>query len=144
MKINELTPKTGDIELKVTVSEIGEIREFEKGGAPGRVAKATIKDDTGECKLTLWNEQIDQVKIGAKIKITKGWADEWKGEMQISTGKFGTIEILEHDEILKDVLEPKKTDNKKNPSTIGHDVQEESIYSDDDEIELDSNYDDII
>ncbi|MBR9690572.1 hypothetical protein GOV08_02705, partial [Candidatus Woesearchaeota archaeon] len=97
MKINELEPKTGDVNLTAIVKEIGEVREFEKGGAKGRFAKAIIKDESGECKMTLWNEQVDEVTVGAKIKIFKGWADEWKGEMEVSTGKFGELEVLESD-----------------------------------------------
>lgn len=132
MKINEIEPKTGDIELIATIMEIGDIREFEKSGSKGRVAKATIKDETGECKLTLWNEQIDQVTVDSKIKITKGWADEWQGEMQISTGKFGTMETLEHDATIEEATQPKKEE----PETT-----EENIYSEEDEVTFDSDED---
>lgn len=136
MKISELQPKTGDVELVATITEIGEIREFEKAGGKGRVAKATIKDETGECKLTLWNEQIDQVKVGSKIKITKGWADEWRDEMQISTGKFGSLEVLEHNATIEEATYPKEE------KETG--VSEEEVYSDEDEVVFDADKDDII
>ena len=140
MKINELRPKTGNIEMDVNVTEIGDIREFEKSGSKGRVAKATISDETGVCKLTLWNEQVDEVKVGSKIKISNGWADEWKDEIQVSTGKFGKIELLEENVIQPEVNEVPKED----PGiTIDDNVTEESIYSDDDEVTFDSD-DDII
>lgn len=136
MKINELMEKTGDIELTVEVTEVSDIKEFEKAGSKGRVAKATIKDETGECKLTLWNEQIEEVKAGSKIKIIKGWADSWQGEMQVSTGKFGTLEVLESNTTLTQ-KEPEKNDDDKNK--INH--LEENIYSEDDEVVFDDDED---
>ena len=44
--------------------------------------------------LTLWNEQIEKVKIGNKIAITNGYVGEWQGEKQLTTGKFGTLEVI--------------------------------------------------
>ncbi len=92
--ITDIKPKTGNIDLVAEVTDIMEPREFSKFGKPGRVATATIKDDSGTVSLTLWNEQIDQVKVGDKIHIKNGWAGEWQGEVQLSTGRNGTIEIV--------------------------------------------------
>lgn len=95
MAINDLQVRQGKVELTATVTEIGEPREFQKFGNTGRVANAKIKDESGEMTLTLWNEQIDQVKTGAKIKITNGYVNEWQGEKQLSTGRFGQLEVLD-------------------------------------------------
>ncbi|MAE13494.1 hypothetical protein CMO92_02930 [Candidatus Woesearchaeota archaeon] len=95
MKISELVPKQGNVELEeVEVTEKGEIREFSKFGKPGRVCNITVKDDTGSVQMTLWNEQIDEVKEGDKLKITDGWVGEWQGEKQLSTGRNGKFEVL--------------------------------------------------
>jgi len=69
-------------------------REFEKFGKQGKVCNATAKDETGNIVLTLWNEDIDKVKTGDTIKIDNGWVSEWQGELQLSTGKFGKLEIV--------------------------------------------------
>jgi replication factor A1 len=98
MAISDLQPRQGNVELEAEVVEIGEIREFEKFGKLGRVANAIIKDGTGQVKLSLWNEQIDQVKPGDRVKITNGYVSEWQGEMQLTTGKFGKLEIVGKDE----------------------------------------------
>jgi replication factor A1 len=58
------------------------------------VADATVQDDTGQIKLTLWNEQIDQVNIGDNIKIENGYITSFKGETQLNVGKFGKLTIL--------------------------------------------------
>lgn len=92
--ISDLKAGDGNVELEAEVTEISEPRTFEKFGREGRVAKATIKDESGEMTLTLWNDQIDKVKAGDKVKITKGYVGEFRGERQLSTGKWGQLEVL--------------------------------------------------
>ena len=94
MKISELQPGQGNIEIEAEVIDKGETRTFEKFGKEGRVCNAKIKDDSGEIKLSLWNEQVDQVNVGSKVKLTNGYVSEFKGEMQLSTGKFGSLETV--------------------------------------------------
>ena len=93
-KIAELKAGDGNVDIEATVVSVAEPRTFEKFGREGRVAKAVIKDDSGEITLTLWNDQVDQIKAGKKIKLTKGYVGEFKGERQLSTGKFGALEVL--------------------------------------------------
>ncbi len=94
MKINELKPRQGKVEIEVEVVEIGDVREFQKFGKPGRVATALAKDETGTIKLALWNDDIDKIKPGMRIKISNGYVNEFQGEMQLTSGRFGKIEIL--------------------------------------------------
>ena len=94
MEIKDLTPGTGKVELVLDVIDKGDVREFQKFGRPGKVCTAVVKDDSGQMNFTLWNEQIDQVNVGDKIKLTNGYVSEWQGTPQLSTGKFGAIEVL--------------------------------------------------
>jgi len=94
MKISELQAGQGKVDIEAEVVSVDEPRAFEKWGKEGKVANATIKDDSGEIKLTLWNDQIDTVKPGAKIKITNGYVSEFRGEIQLTTGKFGKLEVI--------------------------------------------------
>ena len=91
MNINELQVKQRDVELTVEVTEVGEPREFQRFGTPGRVSSAKVKDSTGEITLTLWNEQIDLVKVGDKLELKECFVNEWQGEKQLTTGRKGTI-----------------------------------------------------
>ena len=50
-------------------------------------------DDSGEIKLSLWNDEIAKFNIGDKIKITNGYVSEFNGEKQLSAGKYGKIEL---------------------------------------------------
>ena len=97
MKISELKTNQGDVEIEAEVMSIEEPRTFNKFGKDLRVANATIKDDSGEIQLTLWNEDIDKIKQGMKIKISKGYVKEFNNQKQITTGKFGSFEVLGND-----------------------------------------------
>lgn len=95
MLIKDLQAKQGSVELTADVVEKGEVRQFQKFGTTGRVCNATIADESGTLKLTLWNDQVDQVNAGDKIKITNGYVNEWQGEKQLTTGKFGKLDIIQ-------------------------------------------------
>ncbi len=94
MFIKDLQPRQTGVDVEGDVFEMSDVREFNKLGRQGKVATAWIKDGTGKIKLSLWNEQIDNVKVGNKLKVHNGYIGEFQGELQLTTGKFGTIEIL--------------------------------------------------
>ncbi len=94
MKISELFPRQGNVEVEGTIKEVNEPRTFNKFGKELRVADAILEDDSGAVKLTLWNEDIDNFKEGDKIRITNGYVNEFQGEKQLTSGKFGKIEKI--------------------------------------------------
>ncbi|MFH1393528.1 MAG: OB-fold nucleic acid binding domain-containing protein [Candidatus Micrarchaeota archaeon] len=93
MKISELSPGTGSVNLDAEVVSIEEPREINKYGRKLRVANATIKDDSGTITLVLWNDEIDKIKEGNKIKIENGYVNEWQGNPQLTLGKFGKMTV---------------------------------------------------
>lgn len=94
MEIKDLKPRMGKVEIEVEIAEISEVKNFQKFGTSGRVATAKVKDKTGEVKMTLWNDEIDMVKVGDKVKITNGYVNEFQGEMQLTAGRFGKLEVV--------------------------------------------------
>jgi len=94
MAISEIKPRQGNIDIELEIVSVEEPRTFEKFGKIGRVTNAIAKDKSGEIKLTLWNDDIDHIKEGSKIKITNGYCNEWQGEKQLTAGRFGKLEIL--------------------------------------------------
>ena len=94
MKISELQPKMGNVDITVEVVEKGDVREFQKFGNTGRVCNAVVKDDSGTVKLTLWNDDIDKVNVGDKITLTNGYVNEYQGDMQLTTGRQGKMEVV--------------------------------------------------
>ncbi|MBI4448929.1 hypothetical protein HY641_02800 [Candidatus Woesearchaeota archaeon] len=94
-KISELQANQGKIEVEGTIIALKPPRTFNRFGKEGKVRNGTLKDDSGEMEISLWNEQADQVNAGDAIKISNGWVSEYQGKLQISTGKFGKLDILE-------------------------------------------------
>ena len=94
MNISELKPGTGSVNIEADVVSVEAPREINKYGRKLRVANATIKDDTGSISLVLWNEQVDKVQEGSKVKIENGYVNEWQGTPQLTLGKFGKMTVL--------------------------------------------------
>jgi len=93
-QVKNIKPMQKNINITLTIKDFGDERSFSKFGTSGRVITALGFDDTGKICITLWNKDIDKVKIGDKIKITKGYATEFQGILQITAGRFGTLEVL--------------------------------------------------
>jgi len=98
MQVKDLKPRLGNVNIELEVIEVGETREFQKFGNTGKVANATAKDDTGQIKVSLWNEDVGKIKAGDKIRITNGWVSEFQGEMQLSAGRLGKLEVIGQEE----------------------------------------------
>ena len=94
MQIKDLQPRQGKVEITAIVAEKGEPRTVNSANFSGTVANAKLQDETGTIKFSLWNDQIGQVNVGDTIKISNGYVSEYQGEMQLSTGKFGKMEVV--------------------------------------------------
>ena len=94
MNISELTPGTGNVEVKGEIVEIEAPREFNKNGRTLRVANATLRDESGTITLVLWNDDIDKVQAGNNVKVTNGYVNVWKDTPQLTLGKFGKLEVV--------------------------------------------------
>lgn len=93
--ISELNTGQGSVNVEGTISGIEEPKTFNKFGKELSVANATLKDDSGSIKLTLWNDDITRFKEGDKIKVVNGYVNEFQGEKQLTSGKFGSIEKID-------------------------------------------------
>lgn len=81
------------------VSEIGELREFEKEDGTGNVvANLQLKDETGSIRLTLWGEQayvIEDLDIDSEIQIIDAYAKYGLNEeIELSVGNRSRVIIL--------------------------------------------------
>jgi replication factor A1 len=83
------------VSVEAKVVEKGDPREVKSKykDETYRIVDAVVADESGSIKLTLWNEQIDQVNVGDNIKIENGYVTSFKGEIQLNVGKFGTMTI---------------------------------------------------
>ncbi len=93
MDIKDLRDGMKKVDVEAKVVEKGDPREVKSRYSDDllKVADAQIADETGSIKLTLWNEQIDQVAEGDNIKIENGYITSFKSEIQLNIGKFGKL-----------------------------------------------------
>ena len=96
MNIAELTDGARNVYIPVAyVTQIGETRTvMTRHGVEARVADIKIKDDTAEITLSLWNEDIEKVQVGTKLKIGNGYTNSFRGEVKLNVGRYGTLDIL--------------------------------------------------
>jgi replication factor A1 len=140
MQIKDLTPKQGNVDIVIDILEVQEPREFQKFGKAGKVANATAKDETGEVKLTLWNDDVEKYKAGDRVHLTNGYVNEWQGELQLTTGRMGKMEIVgkadspsesasepKEEVAVEESIEDKPTDSDSNAEEVSKDPDEEKV-----------------
>ncbi len=95
MDIKDLRDGAKRVDVQAKVVEKGDVREVKSrfNDATYRIVDAVVADETGSIKLTLWNEQIEQVNVGDNIKIENGYVTSFKGEIQLNVGKFGKLTV---------------------------------------------------
>ncbi len=93
--IKDLNDGMKRVSVEAKVVEKGDPREVKSKykDETYRIVDAVVADETGSIKLTLWNEQIDQVNVGDNVKIENGYVTSFKGEIQLNVGKFGTMTV---------------------------------------------------
>lgn len=95
MNIKDLRDGMRTVEAEGEIVEISTPREVSlRTGGQAKVADATLKDATGEIKMSLWDSQIDQVSKGAHVKVSNGYINTFKGERQLNVGRYGKLEVL--------------------------------------------------
>ena len=83
------------IDIEGTIERKGEPRTVnKKAGGTIDVCEAYLVDDSGEIKLTLWGDDIAKINNGSQVKITNGYTNTFKGEVSLTKGKYGQLEVI--------------------------------------------------
>lgn len=95
MKINELKPIMNNVNIKAKVAELKEPREImTKFGTTTTLTEATLEDDSGSIKLTLWGNQSEGIEEGSEVEIAGGFTKEFRDELQLGIGRKGSIKVI--------------------------------------------------
>jgi replication factor A1 len=95
MQINELKAGMNDVKLKAKITELKEPREImTKFGTTTTLTEATLEDETGTVKLTLWGKQADGLENDQEVEINGGFTKEFREELQVGIGKRGSIKVI--------------------------------------------------
>lgn len=87
VKIKDLRRGLKDLEV---VGEISSI--MMNGTSESRHAIARLEDETGAVALNLWNVQLEQVKVGDRVRL-RGAFTRKKGRV-LSLSLWGDVEVL--------------------------------------------------
>ena len=95
MKIRDLRNGMKRVSVEAKVVEKSDPREVLSRfkDETHKVATAIIADETGTIKLTLWNEQINQVNVDNTVKVENGYVTSFKGEIQLNIGRYGKFTV---------------------------------------------------
>ena len=114
--ISDLKPDT-ECTVFGKITNISESRNFKrKNGSNGMVANLDLTDDTGTCRLVLWNRDVELLKNktlrkDTNVKIVNGYVKDGFNCLEVNVGRWGLIEV--EPEQMPD-LNNKKTDDGKN------------------------------
>jgi replication factor A1 len=96
MNIRDLRDGMRRVDAEGEISEISEPRTVNlRTGDQAKVADCMLRDESGQIKLSLWDDQIDQVRQGSKVRVTNGYTNSFRGELRLNVGKYGRLEVLE-------------------------------------------------
>lgn len=96
IRISELKPGMNNISLNAKIMEISEPKQIvTKFGTQTTLTIATIEDESGSIKLSLWGKQSEGMEEGRNIEIKGGFVKEFRDEMQLSIGRGGAIKVVE-------------------------------------------------
>ena len=98
MKATELKDRSPVDEIVLKITDVKEPTQTRVG----MVQQAEGEDDSGSATITLWNDQVGQFEVGQTVRITKGWCKAYQGQFQVSSGKFGTLEKVDPDDLDSD------------------------------------------
>tara|TARA_B110000438_G_C15258221_1_gene412838 strand:- start:78 stop:389 length:312 start_codon:yes stop_codon:yes gene_type:complete len=82
----------GSVKGKIKSKE--EVRNVNsKAGGQLRVCDAVLTDDSGEVGMSLWQDDVDNVKVDDTIEIIDGYLTEFREQKKLGKGKFGRMLI---------------------------------------------------
>jgi replication factor A1 len=97
LQIKDIDAKVRCINLKAkVVGKSTPRRVFSRFGDALTLSTATISDGTGSMRMSLWNAEIDRVSIGDTVQIANGRVRTFRGELQVSLGRRGRLEVVEN------------------------------------------------
>lgn len=94
MKISDLREGMSNVSIQAKIIEISEPRSVTTKYGKRSVADALIEDESGEVTLSLWEGQINEVKVGDKVKIKGAFVTKFKEKLQVNVPKSGKIEVV--------------------------------------------------
>jgi rubrerythrin len=95
VSIGKISPEIrSSLDVEGYVTEKSESIEVDTKYGKTKLAKAVLKDDTGEILLNLWGNQIQMVEIGDLIRVEDAYIQVYDGKTTLNIPKRGKILVL--------------------------------------------------
>jgi replication factor A1 len=94
MKISEIQKGMSNVTTEGKIIDISDPREVQTRYGKKNVADALIEDDSGQIKISLWEDQIEAVKVGDKVTVTGAYVTEFREAMQLNIPRTGKMEVV--------------------------------------------------
>jgi len=65
-----------------------------KAGTQVDTCNAFLVDTSGKIKIQFWGDEVDKIQDGLNIRITNGYTNTFKGDVTLTKGKYGQMDIL--------------------------------------------------
>jgi hypothetical protein len=94
-QIEDLKIGQNHVNLRAEVKEVSKPQYVNtKFGNRIRLAKALLKDETGEINLCLWKEQVEGLFSGDRIEVENASVKKFRSKKQLTLGNKGTITVI--------------------------------------------------
>ncbi|MBI2546849.1 MAG: DNA-binding protein [Candidatus Aenigmarchaeota archaeon] len=94
MKIADIKLGLSGITVEAKVVEKGEPRDVNTKYGVKSVADSVLEDETGQIKLSLWEEQINSVSVGDNVIVKGAYVTQFRNVLQLSMPKGGKLEVV--------------------------------------------------
>ncbi|MBR9681556.1 MAG: hypothetical protein GOV00_02020 [Candidatus Altiarchaeota archaeon] len=92
--VKSLKDGQDNVNITLKLDRVSDAREWKKGGRKGKVRNIVASDETGELRISLWNEKAEvDLKEGAIIKILGGSTKERDGQLELRVGSKSNLII---------------------------------------------------
>lgn len=94
LKIGQLTYGMKNLTVYAQITKIPPSRGvITRWGEQACISNATIADDTGSIRLSLWNDQITTFHVGDEVEIHNCYVTQFAGNLQLRIKRKGKISI---------------------------------------------------
>lgn len=122
-QIKDLNIEMNNVRLVAQVQQVFPLNEFAKPNARGCVQNLVVKDNTGSCRLVLWNKRDFNVKENDMLIIENAYIKDNNGNLEVHIGNYGKVTISEAPEEKEpevETIEIKQTTAVPKPAPVQH------------------------
>ena len=124
LQIKNILAGMRDVETVGKVTQLFEIREFQKGERKGKVGNFVVGDETGSIRIVCWGsvaDNLNDLKEGTIVKVVSGYVRENQGRKEVHLNERSKLiinppgeeigEIKQYTPTRKDIKDLKEDDS---------------------------------